>query len=87
MTTQEKVRKFIATNFYVAQNGGLTDETSLLDEGIVDSTGMLEVLGFIETEFGVHAEDEEILPENLDGIARIALFVERKMAEGAAQNQ
>ncbi len=84
MTTTEKIRKFITTNFYVPNGRTLTDETSLLEEGVIDSTGVLEVLAFIEREFGIKAADEEILPENFDGIGRIARFVEQKIAASAA---
>ena len=50
----------------------------LLDEGVVDSTGVLEVIGFLESEFGLVIEDADITPENFDSIARIAAFVSRK---------
>lgn len=79
-STVESVRGFITKNFYVADPGSLGDDDSLLDKGIVDSTGVLEVIGFLESDFGVSVDDAEILPENLDSIARIAAFVERKKA-------
>ena len=81
MTTKEKIRDFIASNFYVAAGSQLEDETSLLEEGIIDSTGVLEILNFVEQEFGIKTADAEILPENFDGIGRITAFVERKLAE------
>lgn len=73
-----KVRKFITSNFYVPVPAELADETSLLDSGVIDSTGVLEVISFIEQEFGVEVADEEMLPENLDSIARIAAYVSKK---------
>lgn len=73
-----RIRQFVQGNFFV--NGALDDGTSLLDKGIIDSTGVLEVIGFIETEFGISVADEEMLPENLDSIAAIAGYVERKRA-------
>lgn len=79
MTVTEKVRNFIVENFYVANDRTLADETSLLEEGVIDSTGVLEVLGFIEREFGIRTADEEILPENFDAIGQIARFVEQKL--------
>lgn len=80
MAIHEKVRDFVTTNFYVADPASLEDRTSLLDHGIIDSTGVLEVIMFIETTFGVTVEDSEMLPENLDSIERIAAFVGRKKA-------
>ncbi|MGB5688421.1 MAG: acyl carrier protein [Woeseiaceae bacterium] len=53
-------------------------DESLLDRGIVDSTGMLEIIMFIEDELGVQVADEEMIPENLDSVNRIAAFVARK---------
>lgn len=82
MTVQEKVRKFIIENFYVAEPSELTDDASLLAGGWVDSTGMLEVISFLEEQFGIQIADSEMLPENLDAISRIAAFVARK--QGAA---
>ncbi len=73
-----RIRRFITTNFYVADPDLLGDQASLLDEGVVDSTGVLEVIGFLESEFGLEVEDAEITPENFDSIARIAAFVDRK---------
>lgn len=80
MTTAETVRKFITENFYVADKDALTDDASLLDRGIIDSTGVLEVVAFLESEFGITVDDSELLPENLDAIGRIAAFVEKKKA-------
>jgi acyl carrier protein len=78
MEVLPKVRSFVTTNFYVADPGALADDASLLDAGIVDSTGVLEVVQFLEADFGVKVEDHEIVPENVDSIARIAAFVKRK---------
>lgn len=80
MKLQQQVRDFVTANFYVADPKTLEDRTSLLDQGIIDSTGVLEVIMFIESTFGVTVEDSEMLPENLDSIERIAAFVARKKA-------
>lgn len=84
MTTIDSVRRFITTNFYVPDTSALSDETSLLDQGIIDSTGVLEVVTFVESEFGIKAEDTEVLPDNFDTIGRIAAFVDRKTAAANA---
>lgn len=78
MDTKQRVREFVTGNFFVQDKAGLTDSASLLDLGVVDSTGVLEIMGFLESSFGVQVEDDEIVPENLDSIERIASFVERK---------
>ncbi len=82
MTDLNRIRQFVLSNFYVADPGALRDDASLLDQGIVDSTGVLEVIGFLESEFGIQVKDEEMLPENLDSIASIAGYVARKRAGG-----
>ena len=80
MAQEQVFRTFITTNFYVADPAALSDEDSLLDAGIIDSTGVLDLIGFIEQQFGVSVSDEELVPENLDSIARLSAFVERKRA-------
>lgn len=80
MKIQEQIRAFVTSNFYVADPAGLLNDMSLLDRGIIDSTGVLEVIFFIEDAFGVAVEDSEMLPDNLDSIERIANFVSRKRA-------
>jgi acyl carrier protein len=75
---KEKVRQFIISNFYVADPAALNDDASLLDAGIVDSTGVLEVITFIEGEFGITVDDAEMVPENLDAVNHITAFVQKK---------
>ena len=84
MKLQQQIRDFVTANFYVADPKALEDRTSLLDQGIIDSTGVLEVIMFVESTFGVTVEDSEMLPENLDSIERIAAFVARKQVPVAA---
>jgi acyl carrier protein len=71
------IRSFVLKNFFVS--GDLSDDESLLDRGIIDSTGVLEIVGFLETEFKISVLDQEMLPENLDSIGNIATYVERKL--------
>lgn len=80
METLSKVRHFITTNFYVPDPAALKDDASLLGSGIVDSTGVLEVVTFLETDFGLTVDDSEIVPDNVDSIARIAAFIAKKKA-------
>ncbi len=78
MSIRERVRRFIVENFYVRDPAELADDTSLITGGFVDSTGMLEVIAFLETEFGIRIGEQETIPENLESIGRIAAFVARK---------
>ena len=78
MEIKDQIRAFITSNFYVADASALGDQDSFLDRGIVDSTGVLEVIAFLEKTFDIVVDDDEMLPENLDSIARIADFVARK---------
>ncbi|WP_258868246.1 acyl carrier protein [Alkalilimnicola ehrlichii] len=56
----------------------LADDDSFLEQGIIDSTGIMEVIFFLEEEFGIRVDDDELIPENLDSVNRIARFVQRK---------
>ena len=78
MNIRDNVKQFIVTNFYVADPSALADDTSLLDQAIIDSTGVLEVIGFLESEFGIEVADSDMLPDNLDSIGKIAAYVARK---------
>lgn len=80
MELKEQIRKFIISNFYVADPATLSDEASLLDAGIVDSTGVLEIITFLESDLGITVEDAEMLPDNLDSVSRLVAFVQKKKA-------
>ncbi len=78
---REKVRAFIVTNFFLDLSEiELEDGTSFLETGIIDSTGIMEVVTYIQEEFGIEIEDREILPENLDSLRLIGRFVSGKTA-------
>jgi acyl carrier protein len=81
MELKTRIRDFVQKNFFV--RGALEDDTSLLDQGIIDSTGVLELIGFLEDEFAFQVLDEEMLPENLDSIANLTAFVQRKQGREA----
>lgn len=77
ITTQ--VKTFIVDNFLFGQGGDkITDDSSLMDNGIVDSTGVLELVAFLEETWSIEVEDEELVPENLDTLGNITRFVQRK---------
>lgn len=73
-----KVKDYIEKNFVYDQETTLKVDESLLDSGLVDSTGILEVVSFIEETFGVSIEDEEMVPDNLDSVTKISSFIARK---------
>jgi acyl carrier protein len=75
MNLRERIRNFIVDTFFV---DGFGDDDSFLRKGLIDSTGMLELVAFIETEFGFKVADSELVPENLDSLSRVVAFVGRK---------
>jgi len=76
---RDRIQKFILENYlFTSDTSALALDDSLLGRGIVDSTGMLEIIMFIEEQLGVPVKDEEMIPENLDSVSRIAAFVESK---------
>ncbi len=81
MTTATKIRTFITDNFLFREDHSeLNDTESLLEAGLIDSTGVLELVAFLEQEFGIAVADAEIVPDNLDSVGAIARFVDRKLA-------
>jgi acyl carrier protein len=78
-----KIRAFIIENFLFGEEGDLKEDTSFLEEGIIDSTGVLELVDFLEEEFEISIEDEELIPENLDSLKNIAAYLERKIKQAA----
>jgi len=80
------VRRFIAENFLFREEmESLADDASFLEAGIIDSTGVLELVSFLESTFGIEVADAEMLPENLDSIRAVAAYVQRKAGSRAAQ--
>lgn len=83
---KDSIKKFVLENFlFGADDDALNYDDSFLEKGIVDSTGVLEVVSFIEDEFNIAVDDEELIPENLDTINNLAGFVKRKQEVGAAK--
>ena len=79
MESRDKIREFIDRTFlFGSKDAKLADGDSFLETGIIDSTGMLELVSFIEGEFGIEVGDTELIPENLDSIDRLAGFIEKK---------
>ena len=81
MSTVQKLRRYVLeTYLFTTDDKALANNDSFLDKGIIDSTGILELVMFLEQEFKVQVADEELLPDNLDSIERLARFIERKQA-------
>ena len=79
MSIEEKVKEYILENYlFTNDQSELASDDSFLDKGIIDSTGILEIIMFLEDEFGVKVEDEEMVPENLDSVKNITEFVNSK---------
>jgi acyl carrier protein len=74
-----ELRHFIVENYLFGRDNGFGEEESFLDRGILDSTGVMELIAFIEGRFGVKVEDHELLPENLDTLSSLARFIEGKI--------
>ena len=72
------VRQYIVENFLFGEDGNLEDTSSFLETGIIDSTGILELVSFLEETFRVSIADEELVPENLDSIASVVAYLQKK---------
>ena len=76
---KQTVRSYILDNFLMGDSGAkLTDEQSFLENHIIDSTGFIELVTFLESHYGIQIQDEEMIPENLDSLNAIAQFVGAK---------
>jgi acyl carrier protein len=78
---EQEIRRFIVDNFlFGEEDGDLSCDDSFLERGIIDSTGVLELVAFIEERFGIKVKDNELVPANLDSINSLISFIERKTA-------
>jgi acyl carrier protein len=76
--TRNQIRAFVRRRFPLAASAGIKDEDSLLESGIVDSLGILDLVAFLEKTYGIRVGDEELNPENFGSIASVARFVATK---------
>ncbi len=79
MNRAEAIKGFIINNFLFEESEQLKEDTSFLDSGILDSTGILELVAFIEETYGIRVEDNELIPENLDSISNVVGYLQRKI--------
>ena len=79
-TIAREIKEFVVANFLFGQQGaGLADDQSFLEGGVIDSTGVLELVAFLEQRYSISVADRELLPENLDSIQNVSRFVARKL--------
>jgi acyl carrier protein len=77
--TKRELNAFVVDNFlFGCQTTRLADDDSFLEKGIIDSTGILELVAFVEGRYQIRVEDRELIPDNLDSINRLAEFIRRK---------
>ena len=87
MNCVETVRGFIVENFLFGNGSSLKEDTSFLGQSIIDSTGILELVMFLEETYNMKVEDDELIPENLDNLTNIARFVKRKLNGSQASDE
>ena len=77
---EQNIRQFIVNNFlFGVDDGSLKREDSFLQNGVIDSTGVLELVGYLEQSFKIDVSDHELVAANLDSIQRVAAYVSRKL--------
>lgn len=82
MAIKDALRTFILNNYLFTDDASaLADNQSFLDSGIIDSMGVMEIVLFVEQEFGITIEDADITPENLDNLDSICALIQRKNPE------
>ena len=85
INTAAELKEFICNNFMLREGPeSLNDDDSFLENGVIDSTGVLELVSFIEEKYEIKVEDEELVPENLDSINNLVAYIGRKLEEQAA---
>ena len=81
-----EIKNFVVTNFLFGQPGSdLANDQSFLESGVIDSTGVLELVAFLEERWGISVADRELLPENLDSVQNVTGFVSRKLQAQGVQ--
>lgn len=79
MDTRQLIRSYIGENFLFSRNGfNLGDDLSFLETGIVNSLGVMELVQFVEEQFGIPVADEDVVPANFDSVNRLAAYIERR---------
>lgn len=84
MEIEASIRDFIAKNLLFAEEFTHTDDTSFLQEGIVDSLGIMELVAFVQKQFGITVEQHEVTPDRFDSVNQLARFVREKSGRATA---
>ncbi len=84
MDYTKEIREFVVSNFLYGERGSFTDDTSFLESGVIDSTGMLDLISFLESTYGIRIAPEEMVPENLDSVGQAASFLQKKLIPAQA---
>ena len=79
MSRTDTVREFIVENFLFGEGESLKDDTSFMEAGIIDSTGILELIMFLEETYGIEIEDNELVPENFDNLLNVDRYLDKKL--------
>jgi len=78
MNSLENVKAYIVENFLFGDDHRIGPDTDFIENGILDSTGVLELVGFLEEKYGIRVEDDELVPDNLNSLEKIALYISKK---------
>ena len=78
MNVLETVKAYVVENFLFGDDSRIGPKTEFLENGILDSTGVLELVGFLEEKFGIRVEDDELVPDNMNSLEKIALYISKK---------
>ena len=78
-SARDELRAFIVTNFLFGEDQGLDNDTSFMQSGIIDSTGILELVTHLEQTYGIKIQDDELVPENLDSLNHLSQFLQKKV--------
>lgn len=88
MLYNTELRHFIVQNFLYGQDdNSLTDYDSFLEKGIIDSTGVLELVSYIEKQYEISVADEELIPDNFDSLNKLSTFISKKTGTGDRTNK
>jgi len=84
MQLQSEIKQYIVDNFLYGQDdGAIQEDMSLLQRGIIDSTGVLELVSFVQERYGITVRDDELVPDNFDSINKLAEFISQKRNNGS----
>ena len=84
MSQINAVKEFIIENFLFGEEVQLELDTDFFDKGIIDSTGVIELVSFIEEKFNISVDDDELIPENLSSLKKVDLFLQKKLSQKVA---